>query len=761
MKKITLVCCLIGLTVLTAFAQWQWQNPKHQGHTLNDVQFIDPLTGWAVGEFGTIIGTEDGGFSWEILNSGTSQHLTKLSVAGTTDLWAVGDSGAILHSSNGGVDWVQQSSGTDLSLSDVCFVSPNQGWALGGFFSSLNEYETVILSTIDGGDTWNTQLHDTTFAMGALHFLDEYNGWAVGFSWEGYSCMAVVMRTSDGGYSWDEQYTLPDSWPGTYDIFFISPLKGWFIASEMILHTEDGGNSWNIQYEGSTWDEYLKKVCFVNEFKGWAVGSYGNGPHYPVILSTINGGLCWEEQSNTYEINEMCEYFASGVSFSDPSNGWIVGTGGHILNTSDGGSAWYLLSGVITTADVLDIHFTDQDHGWAVGLGYCGFSQRSCAMNTSDGGMTWNEYDFNNSSFYPSSVFFTNNLSGYMAGRSGYPLYQGEIRHTADGGLTWQTQYNLLMSGYVWLNDLFFIDELNGWVVGQTGGSVSSNILIRTNNGGFSWIKYNKATTGTGLNAVYFTGLSDGWAAGIGGVVLKTADAGVNWENVDIGTTCDLNDVRFIDSNKGWIIGGKESSQYGWEAIILHTDDGGATWNTQLYDTNFMLFKGSFPDQENGWVVGKNKNYEGIVLQTQDGGATWHEQTICINHPFYSVFFIDTQEGWIGGSWGSILHTTNGGVSGHKPILGRVKDKESMMQISPNPTRGIFNLQFTIYNLQSVSCSIYDLHGQEVAVVLDGVCSGDQVVRWDASGLPAGIYFVELRAKGEGHRMVGKLVVAR
>jgi hypothetical protein len=81
------------------------------------------------------------------------------------------------------------------------------------------------------------------------------------------------------------------------------------------------------------------------------------------------------------------------------------------------------------------------------------------------------------------------------------------------------------------------------------------------------------------------------------------------------------------------------------------------------------------------------------------------------------------------------------------------------IQIWPNPTRGFVDLQFTIYSLQSVSCSIYDMHSREVATVLDEKLSaGEHLVQWDASGLPEGVYFVELRAKGIGLRAVGKVV---
>lgn len=65
----------------------------------------------------------------------------------------------------------------------------------------------------------------------------------------------------------------------------------------------------------------------------------------------------------------------------------------------------------------------------------------------------------------------------------------------------------------------------------------------------------------------------------------------------------------------------------------------------------------------------------------------------------------------------------------------------------PNPTQGIVNLQFTVYNFQSISLKIYNAQGQEVAVVLDeSLPAGEHTARFDVSGLPAGIYLVRLQA---------------
>ena len=73
-----------------------------------------------------------------------------------------------------------------------------------------------------------------------------------------------------------------------------------------------------------------------------------------------------------------------------------------------------------------------------------------------------------------------------------------------------------------------------------------------------------------------------------------------------------------------------------------------------------------------------------------------------------------------------------------------VQSSKYKVQINPNPTRGNIDFRFSILDSRYVSLRIYDALGREVAVVLDGWCSGDQVVRWNMTGLPAGIYIYRL-----------------
>ena len=68
--------------------------------------------------------------------------------------WAVGDCGAIWHTADG-EHWEQQASGVDCRLKSVQFLDADNGWAAGGFTLPYTHISCgVMLRTVDGGKHW-------------------------------------------------------------------------------------------------------------------------------------------------------------------------------------------------------------------------------------------------------------------------------------------------------------------------------------------------------------------------------------------------------------------------------------------------------------------------------------------------------------------------------------------------------------------------------------------------------------------------------
>jgi len=73
-----------------------------------------------------------------------------------------------------------------------------------------------------------------------------------------------------------------------------------------------------------------------------------------------------------------------------------------------------------------------------------------------------------------------------------------------------------------------------------------------------------------------------------------------------------------------------------------------------------------------------------------------------------------------------------------------VRSSQFAVDCYPNPTNGITHFSFLIsqYQYQYTELRIFDLNGREVATVLDQrLPAGEHMVQYDASGLPAGVYF--------------------
>ncbi|MDD2889849.1 MAG: T9SS type A sorting domain-containing protein [bacterium] len=117
---------------------------------MNDIDFIDSLHGWAVGNGGAILYTDKCGVDsiWDTLTSGVTNNLRCVKFVDSLNGWVGGD-GIILRTRDGGQNWVTEYS--DLVISKICAVDTNYAWALypysyyklGGFVLKYHPYVGV------------------------------------------------------------------------------------------------------------------------------------------------------------------------------------------------------------------------------------------------------------------------------------------------------------------------------------------------------------------------------------------------------------------------------------------------------------------------------------------------------------------------------------------------------------------------------------------------------------------------------------------
>ncbi|MDQ7039822.1 MAG: T9SS type A sorting domain-containing protein [Rhodothermus sp.] len=115
------------------------------------------------------------------------------------------------------------------------------------------------------------------------------------------------------------------------------------------------------------------------------------------------------------------------------------------------------------------------------------------------------------------------------------------------------------------------------------------------------------------------------------------------------------------------------------------------------------------------------------------------------------VFYVDMQDGTLLGSR-SMVRTTS-----VEPLPGEVPRQFALEPNYPNPFRTETAIPFTLARSSPVRVEVFNLLGQRVATLFEGVLpAGRYVVRWVAADQPAGFYLVRLQA---GERQLSRVVM--
>jgi len=164
-----------------------------------------------------------------------------------------------------------------------------------------------------------------------------------------------------------------------------------------------------------------------------------------------------------------------------------------------------------------------------------------------------------------------------------------------------------------------------GWAVGGSSDFWDMGIILKTIDGGETW-QVNKHPAGIIGNAVYFTDSSHGIIVGFnpfsGGLVRITSDGGESWESPGVFNSW-LNDVVFTDDSTGWVVG-----DYGF---IWYTEDSGKTWEQVESGTSADLNRIVFvEDGKVGYIFGENN----ILLRYDRTGSNIKEEDVIISSIF-------------------------------------------------------------------------------------------------------------------------------
>ncbi|HEY7184544.1 MAG TPA: YCF48-related protein [Blastocatellia bacterium] len=305
-----------------------------------------------------------------------------------------------------------------------------------------------------------------------------------------------------------------------------------------------------------------------------------------------------------------------GVFFVDRDRGWVVGSGGALLATEDGGAKWrrQALPERQSSETLNDVWFFNPDRGLL--LGEYGLVNRN-------GDVNWSERAF--------LLISKDRGANWEAGALQRPPIGNQNGDTLKNGRPSPDPILLRMS---------FANDQAGWAVGESG------TIQRTIDGGATWTPQESPTR----KLLYdVAAIDDGhaWAVGAGGTVLRTVDGGRNWDEQPPGVIQALRAVHFADAKRGWAVGAK--------GMIISTTDGGASWRRQTsgveLNLNDVVFLNAKEGAKEGWIAGDR----GLLLHTTDGGATWENVDLGARSNLSRLFFIAPDCGWVVGTSGAIF----------------------------------------------------------------------------------------------------------
>ncbi|NOS84338.1 MAG: T9SS type A sorting domain-containing protein [Ignavibacteria bacterium] len=274
------------------------------------------------------------------------------------------------------------------------------------------------------------------------------------------------------------------------------------------------------------------------------------------------------------------------ICISSAINIYAVGNAGVFLKSTNGGTAYS--SSVIGNRNIKSVYSIGSNIWCAADNGELILSRNSA--------LSWTTITVS-SAHILNSVYFTDTLTGYIAGSS------GSLFKSMDGGNTWSAVATGLTFN---LNEIKFIDPQNGYLAGD------NNSLYRTSNGGSNWIQL--ATPSVSNLRCFDLSGNEIIAGSSENILYRSTNGGQNWTAIPlkIQSIPGINALAILSPNN--------------YTIILES---GTIWNTTNGGQSFTFAITEFMDQLNAVsLLGQRlfavSNKQFIVLRSLNSGLTWN-----------------------------------------------------------------------------------------------------------------------------------------
>ena len=775
---IILLIFLVLIKSVLSQAKWEMiLPPSPTSNQLVSLDFIDETTGWAVGEYGTILKTTDGGETWRLIEIPQLDYLTDVYFPTASVGYIVGKDGIILKSTDGGEGWFPQTIRFSNNLHRVRFRDESNGWVIGE--------KGLILHTSDGGTIWEQQVSNSREHLYGLALVPDTNTVVV------VGNDSTILVTNNEGQSWEhrsfESLKTGNRYYRFKDVFFLNTSKGWIGGSKgtgtLLLSSNNGGQNWFEQdFYDSRYDGFLdhgtgnleeiQQIYFLDRRYGFCLPSqYSSRANIPFYSKT--NGHYWYSV-----ITGILESFQKPGQLAYLSDNRIICTGyrGEFRISNDKGISWGFPNQ--TSRNFTNLYIANQGHLLAQQV----VAEQTYKWARSDNyGKSWQLftpqfYDQKGNpqdevSYYRLGNFFNNGKTSRIICDRYYNIDTCSVYESRDYGRTWHLVHTQASNFFIYPQflsaDTLIQYEMYKVEVSPDNYKFALDFTYSVDAGRTAhenrfmeiWneIKpYKRGDPAKFVSKSYFFNGHTGFLVGSEGNIIKTTNTGQSWRNIPSGVVEDLWDITFVNRQTGFVVG-----HFG---RILKTEDGGQTWRKTDSGTQEDVYSIGFKNEQEGWA-----GTETGLLHTTDSGETWQRVPMRYIHgPIREIEFDKDGTGYAythkfypNEDWDSrpggyilLLVLKEGGVE--------VAHPEPVSPYSfalhpnyPNPFNSTTIFRFSLPETEAVTLTIYNIRGQLVRTLVDkSLESGEHEVTWNGvnqvgQAVASGVYVARLRRQGE------------
>jgi photosystem II stability/assembly factor-like uncharacterized protein len=344
MRRIELAFLFLAFAINAGKSQWENLSNPNLGY-ITTCKFVSATKGWLINLSNTppqgLMRTTDGGVTWaKVLDHppGVFNWLNDFDFLNDSLGYVEALNGQRFRTFNGGDTWdtLRNSLTDNLHGGDdnrpIKIFSPRLAYSF-GFIRSVDTFrtwqqigtlppnssayyafylnaDTIILAggaetvigewtgtmecyrSIDSGFTWQQTFFDSMWAVRALAFGDWRIGYAFSELHNDTVARVVTLKTTNGGRTW---LPIPARLAGSeglgvQDAFFQNPVVG-FVCGNGVASTVDGGMTWTRVPGFPT--SFFSSMSWPDSLHGWIVGHGGkvyrttNGGGLPIVLASF------------------------------------------------------------------------------------------------------------------------------------------------------------------------------------------------------------------------------------------------------------------------------------------------------------------------------------------------------------------------------------------------------------------------------------------------------------------------------------------